>query len=1415
MPSDIPTDLIPDDLVLTEETPAQPRATNAFFGILQSAANAGHDPATLERLVNTGITPGTVGDWTRLRMEHEERKTGQPLQPQQATAIYNAFQKYANAPVQEAQSTAPFQPGEMGVAKATLGLPLKALASPITWLQSRLAPTVSTYSPEWGAKMTGQARQTTQLHGTKWGSIPGEMISGVITWANPISAAAYGAMDSDLDSQLANEQGADIPGYKHAARAVLSGLLNYGAAKVFQQIPGSQLSGNITKDLVRQGVPEVVALKIAPAILGGLTIGAQTGAQQAINEQPLDPTEILKQAAIGTAIPLGLETLGAGGSKLRQLVGAGENKLQQMIATRQEAQTPIAPTPVEQLRQVPQGPPGEPGTYVPTKEGLIYRPKPGERIERISDLSQEHPVRQATEQAQTRLQAKFQERNLIAAEQELRPLYDALNENKSQLQTQKDMPPEQRQVLESRVDHGAAVIQEKLGAVEAKYGENVAEDLRARLEQPTANIQGTRQEMQLRLAGGVQTPEGPPTPRGDILRRMLGQEEVPVEPIGVGAELVQRMAGAEKIASLPEYPERPITPETDIATRLRGIQATEYAEGYPTPREELAKALGPGEMKPPKIPLQARMEAKRAAITPPPEVEPLVESKVTPPPEKVNIFTRGREMLREVGSAIGSRIGLTKGGQNVADKIVEVGGKQELEQVKTEARLQPYQELGRSLSKEEGIKLVDEINTGDAISDGRFTGFRDEIVKLNAENIQRANKLGWNTTEWTGDWIGKIFEFPDESGRWPGERGYTNRLAGAENFLKTAKYKTYGEALAAVERMGGRVKYSNPVDMAAAKQIEVHNSLIAHEMFQDAINKGQVHLVTKENPVRPGEEMIDDPIRWTHDPQGKTYASPKEYADLFNWKHEETPKSRILNALVGANHAMTAMRMGLDFLHATFTTMASSGLLFEQVLRDLAGGQFARAGRVALQAIDITTPIRMGSKVQELAAKGVPVAEAIATGGGRTMRSSMFDKNDYQTMKEDWAEGNHLKAAQDLSRLTLGQFNKTLFKRLIERQTMGVNAIRAQSEIMRAQREGLSLSSDEFKSRMSSIVRETSNMIHGDNRINFQNKVMAKVGHTFFGTPGFILGKLRFTEESIRALAPLFQGKGAGPAAFGLMGALLAQAWYGTSANLLLNGKLPQSYEDMTHIPTPWKDVDGNPIRLTLRHPLEAVAAIATGDKSFRDMMINRLSPIVDFLYEMGKGSDYRGAPTRETWGDILTTARKTMQPFFVGTMERKDIPLGIRIGGAVTGFLPSAKKFSRSEAENYAIDLMRQAQAPRTKVQITHSDVLRGLISDVRQKRPEAAVNIRQALEKGDILPADLKTITERVSQPQGLQSVLKNPELSPRQLMEIWDRMTPGERKSNRFIVVGRIGRARETADFRNKDKVAALKSIQKGVQ
>jgi hypothetical protein len=334
-------------------------APNALVETLASAIQRGHDPADIQRLATTGITPGTFEDWVALRMQHEQEQQGQPLAPDQGQAIYDTMRQLAYAPVGGEQPTQPFQPDQYhGVAASNILDLMRPGTVTQAWLQQNLAPAMEAVSPRAAQNMRENARQMMETRGnvnlsnyvdpnSTLGEVaqgvvraPGQLGSAVLSYANPLVAAGEAAMGSHLESQIANQQGANIGAGQQLLRAGGSALLNALVAKFFGSAPEATLKKMVAQELIGQGVPQAIADRTAMSLVVSGALTTQGAAENLLNQRSIT-SGLAPQAILGAALPHVMEAAGKGVEALRG----------KPIETPPPETTTAAPTPAARDRQ--------------------------------------------------------------------------------------------------------------------------------------------------------------------------------------------------------------------------------------------------------------------------------------------------------------------------------------------------------------------------------------------------------------------------------------------------------------------------------------------------------------------------------------------------------------------------------------------------------------------------------------------------------------------------------------------------------------------------------------------------------------------------------------------------------------------------------------------------------------------------------------------------------------------------------------------------------------------------------------------------------------------------------------------------------------------------------------------------------
>lgn len=228
--------------------------------------------------------------------------------------------------------------------------------------------------------------------------------------------------------------------------------------------------------------------------------------------------------------------------------------------------------------------------------------------------------------------------------------------------------------------------------------------------------------------------------------------------------------------------------------------------------------------------------------------------------------------IRDVGSWLGSDLGLDRTGRKVANDLRSMFGRQDLARARMEEQFKPAIDLAEKLPQKEQMGILSSIeqHAGQS-SDPRFADYAEQRHAINESNHERMLDLqkrdslgvGSNVYDLNKDWVGRSFEFPDEKGKFPGESGYdsqsaTRSLAGKEDALRRRKFDTLEDSMSAVKDLGGRPKYNNLLKMALSKDISVSNSLTAREAIADLRDQGHVRVADLDNPIKPGEKEITD-----------------------------------------------------------------------------------------------------------------------------------------------------------------------------------------------------------------------------------------------------------------------------------------------------------------------------------------------------------------------------------------------------------------------------------------------------------------------------------------------------------------------------------------------------------------------------
>lgn len=664
------------------------------------------------------------------------------------------------------------------------------------------------------------------------------------------------------------------------------------------------------------------------------------------------------------------------------------------------------------------------------------------------------------------------------------------------------------------------------------------------------------------------------------------------------------------------------------------------------------------------------------------------------------------------------------------------------------------------------------------------------------------------------------------------------KIEGQASFLKKRTLADFDEGLA----KGLVPKYDNPVEMFLATRAERSKFIAGFQGMDRLVKSGSIHRIDPKNiPAGWGETPNGTKsILNTLIPGEGVPVAPDEVNRIL--KNIVTPSAignnPVYRMLQDANNTLTQSMLSLSGFHIRKVTQELVNLQAARALDLVGTGQTGEARKAMNPLGLLASPfkaINNGADIQKMML-------------GTKMAQTPEQQRVVDTMKTTFA------AKADPAYET--QFRRKLQKAIDQGGVQGLvragaySPLAANEKIMQdgvfgyVQHAKLHLGSE----MIGDYLRKNPNASPTE-----LNKEAAKVSDHLDNVLGLMNRDNLFWNRTARDLATLSTlsvgwnygsgralagglvdlGKGLGGLAKGksmagvdtkrisyLATTAAMTALSGAVITYLATGKPPQRLRDYIFPPNGAKDREGHDIRIN-------TGFYTTDYYDFMHDPINTLkakgSPLLHAASDIATNKDFKGGQIKDTddpWykqaGEISKYLIKSGMPLSIAQYQQlKDEGVqhaGTNVAGLL-GFKTAPKALSESDAEIKAHELLqkRSSAAGKTPAEQAKGSSMRQMENELRDKNPQAMNHLQQMIKDQKLSPKDVPTIQKRAKEPTGLKGLLGNSEFRPDDLMKIWDKMTPDERRDNQWSLRARIGRS----TMLPADKQAAFNKIAEGVK
>lgn len=1362
--TDIPNDLQPLQVASSVPADLQPQEASA--------------PSSSE--LPTDLNPT---DWHQLATAKIQQLGLDPLKADDASqmlAIYDAHRKAfgsadeAAAPTygqklvgqqQDLQQQANAGRGQM----ASFALEaLHPAAQVMAGLETAVAPAVGLVSPSAANNITQHAQMMQDVRGDQnsVGGLAGSIVGNLPVMANPFLAGAVAGGETYHNIEQQKAAGANIGGGAEALDVAGQAVLNGAMAYLF----GKNVTGGMAKTVEAQlakRVPAILAKYGAKAAIGAAINVAQSLASNLVTQQTVNPDQGLLEgsghsALLGAGMEVGMTGLHDLGGYLKQPLtppaaapaeptpAAVPTDLQPAVTQTETPAQPAAAAGTDELQQIyqdfakqsQQPPPVAPPAETATGERQYSSQDMLDYIKVKSDDVDESGARQLLGDK------TYVQRDV--------PIDDLRTRGSTELK-------------QSQIDQYAAKPAETAPPVVADEKGQI--------------IDGNRRLEAARLRGDT------------TVKAYVPLDETPVQ------------TPAERVTQITDTRSK-ITERTgldDLIAKGKALLSDESG-GMKMKPEDL---IGPGS---------------------------IYHEEVKPPLQK--LADAGRELFRGIRSLFPMETG--GGDQATADTAREHFNRAKLDQQKTEVAFEDakngFGKLGQTAQWAFQARM--DANRPQAtpelqkIADEMYKDTNDGRLKLAALGKQAA--LAWHDEWWNRLWK----DDPNKAATFREQMLGPGKIEGRAGFLKARSIEDWHDAL----KLGKVPKYDNPVEMFLATRAERQKFIAGFGAMKELVDNGDITRLGKGASIPAGHERLDPrtagPLKDLLPGDGVAIA-PSGVASVL--KNVVTPSalgnSKVFRVLMDANNTITQSLLGLSGFHVRKVAQELINLNVARAIENAAHGDTEGAKAALLKAP--TSPveaIRTGSDVQKIMLgmkqaanpEQTRVIDSMITGGISPKGDSVYEtqwKNKFTKAVNDGGVQGLLRAvgyaplAANEHLMQKGIFQYVQHAKL----AMGYEMARETLARLDEKNGPAGTPHAELRAEMAKISDHLDNVLGLMNRDNlFWNRTARDIATLSTLSVGWNYGSGRALAGGLYDL-----GKGSLEVARGgkladvdsrrisyLASTAALTAIAGAVTTYIATGHGPQKLMDYVYPDTGDKDRKGHAVRMNtgfytsdwfdfLHNPVETLK--------------NKASPIVHDALALLTNKDYQGVEIRhpdDKWyqqaGQIAKYLGKSTTPLGVqqlintiegGGTESKSVSMK---AAAIAGFRTAKRTYSMSDAENLMHDLMARHYevGGRTQEQADKGQLEQKIVGDMRNKEPGAGSEFRDAVRTGKLQHSDAEKVKRLASGPGGMVGDLKNSDLTPDEMMQVWAASSPEEKHNIAWVVRGRIGRSESIdADTRRK--------------
>lgn len=650
-------------------------------------------------------------------------------------------------------------------------------------------------------------------------------------------------------------------------------------------------------------------------------------------------------------------------------------------------------------------------------------------------------------------------------------------------------------------------------------------------------------------------------------------------------------------------------------------------------------------------------------------------------PEAKSTLKAARETYESANRFLGTGASDDAGAEGVKNDVRKMNGNMDLDRAKVEEALRPSRTAAEKYSPKEMVSWMEALEAGQPSPDPASQKAMDLHQAAQPDRIKAATKYGINTSKWSEDWAGRLAEFPDKG------TGAGGTIAGSQGFLKSQQHETFGEFKKAVEAAGGKLKYSNPVDMMLAKDLEVDKSIAARKLLYQNEDKGNVQWVGEGTkwpdghtaledrlgqqkrpliapkdivaraagmkhfeandfldkqeaygtvkPLRPGDDMPKDYTFTGREKAGK-YAASGGVTPTFNDLIAPGAGSKfpILDKIVQAKRAMNNVRMSFSAWHLSTETMRHMGAMVGLAADNAVHGEFGEA-LTNLKRANPVLGAKFGGDVLKAARETGqgnaldPLVKSIADAGEKLRGRSFLDTTAWDKAKVAMKEGDQISGIGRGLQAVMDVTTKPIMEKFVPALKASYEAAVADTYLKRG------YTGDKLNEVMRKTVDNANNELGSVVRSNqFQHRVVQNVGDFLMLAPKFAGGDVRKAFAAGRDLVDNIHSVIKGeptkpsPAAYSLLGHVIVQATAGAAIQMAYTKATTGTMQYPTSIRDFFQPKTGrkdqNGNDERITFPTGLSLFTSVASEGASKTLQNRIDPIWRAIYNVATNSDYR-----------------------------------------------------------------------------------------------------------------------------------------------------------------------------------------------